>query len=166
MNVLEAHDIAKSYRAGDGSTLHILNGVNLTVKRGEMIAIVGPSGAGKTTLVSLLPRFWDVTEGAILLDDQDVRSVRLSELRRAIGIVPQEPALFSGTVADNIAYARPDASREEVEAAARAAHAHEFVQQLPQGFAWIEAGRHVLRTRAEPSPPVEMLQLLGVVHAL
>jgi subfamily B ATP-binding cassette protein MsbA len=121
----------------------ILRQVSLRVAPGEIVAIVGPSGAGKTTLVSLLPRFWDVTDGAILLDDLDVRSVRLSELRRAIGIVPQEPALFSGTVADNIAYARPDASREEVEAAARAAHAHEFVQQLPEGYETVVGERGV-----------------------
>jgi subfamily B ATP-binding cassette protein MsbA len=95
---------------------------------------VGPSGAGKTTLVSLLPRFWDVDRGHVRLDSHDVRSLRLADLRGAIGVVPQEPALFSGTVRDNIAYARPGASDAEIEEAARAAHAHEFVERLPLGY--------------------------------
>ncbi len=111
-----------------------LRDIALTVAPGEVVALVGPSGAGKTTLVSLLPRFWDVAEGRILLDGIDVRDLRLADLRAAIGLVPQEPALFSGTVRENIAYARPGASRDDVEAAARAAHAHEFVERLPQGY--------------------------------
>jgi subfamily B ATP-binding cassette protein MsbA len=85
-------------------------------------------------MVSLLSRFWDVTSGAIRLDGHDIRSLRLADLRQSIGIVPQEPALFSGTVRENIAYARPEAAPDEVEAAARAAHAHEFVVRLPQGY--------------------------------
>jgi subfamily B ATP-binding cassette protein MsbA len=112
----------------------VLEGVDLTVAPGEVVALVGPSGAGKTTLVSLLPRFWDVDRGRALLDGIDVRSLRLADLRGAIGIVPQEPALFSGSIRENIAYARPGASAEEVEAAARAAHAHEFVERLPEGY--------------------------------
>jgi subfamily B ATP-binding cassette protein MsbA len=112
----------------------VLEEVTLSVAPGEVVALVGPSGAGKTTLVSLLPRFWDVSGGRILLDGIDIRSLALADLRGAVGIVPQEPALFSGTVAENIAYARPNASRADVEAAARAAHAHEFVQLLPQGY--------------------------------
>jgi len=111
-----------------------LDGVNLSVAPGEVVALVGPSGAGKTTLVSLLPRFWDVTRGRITLDGVDVRDARLAELRSAIGIVPQEPALFSGTIRENIAYARPSATDAEVESAARAAHAHEFVERLPLGY--------------------------------
>jgi len=111
-----------------------LRGISLTVRPGEVLAIVGPSGGGKTTLVSLLPRFWDVDEGRITLDGTDIRSLRLADLRHAVGIVPQEPALFSGSVAENIAYARPDASRADIEAAARAAHAHEFVERLPSGY--------------------------------
>ena len=100
-----------------------------------MVALVGPSGGGKTTLVSLLPRFWDVDRGPrSRLDGIDVRALRLADLRGAIGIVPQEPALFSGTIRENIAYARPGATEAEVEAAARAAHAHEFVERLPQGY--------------------------------
>jgi subfamily B ATP-binding cassette protein MsbA len=108
--------------------------INLNCAPGEVVALVGPSGGGKTTLVSLLPRFWDVDRGRVLLDGLDVREVRLAELRRAIGIVPQDPALFSGTIRENIAYARPTASDAEVEAAARAAHAHEFIERLVEGY--------------------------------
>ena len=95
---------------------------------------MGPSGAGKTTIASLLPRFWDVDEGAILLDGIDIRSLALHDLRRAIGTVPQEPALFSGTIRENIAYARPDASDADVDAAARVANAHEFMGRLRPGL--------------------------------
>ena len=111
-----------------------LDRVNLSVAPGEVVALVGPSGGGKTTLVSLLPRFWDVDQGRITFDGTDIRSLRLAELRSAIGIVPQDPALFSGTIRENIAYARPDASPADVEAAARAAHAQEFVERLPLGY--------------------------------
>jgi ABC-type multidrug transport system fused ATPase/permease subunit len=111
-----------------------LDGIDLTCAPGEVVALVGPSGAGKTTLVSLLPRFWDPNRGRILLDGIDIRSLRLADLRGAIGIVPQDPALFSGTVRENIAYARPGASLAEVESAARAAHAHEFVERLPERY--------------------------------
>jgi subfamily B ATP-binding cassette protein MsbA len=108
--------------------------ITLTVNPGEVVALVGPSGGGKTTLVSLLPRFWDVTQGGIRIDGIDVRRLRLAELRRNIGVVPQEPALFSGTIRDNIAYADPEASLERIEAAARAAHASEFIERLPAGY--------------------------------
>ncbi len=101
---------------------------------GEIVALVGPSGGGKTTVVSLLPRFWDVDKGQVRLDGIDVRSLRLADLREAVGVVPQEPALFSGTVRENIAYARPGASAADVESAARAAHAHEFIERLPHGY--------------------------------
>jgi ATP-binding cassette, subfamily B, bacterial MsbA len=111
-----------------------LEDIDLRCDPGEVLALVGPSGGGKTTLVSLLPRFWDVDKGRVLLDGVDVRNLRLADLRSAIGIVPQDPALFSGTIRENIAYARPGASAVEVEAAARAAHAHEFVERLPQGY--------------------------------
>jgi subfamily B ATP-binding cassette protein MsbA len=111
-----------------------LEDINLTCRPGEVVALVGPSGGGKTTLVSLLPRFWDVGQGRITLDSVDVRSLRLADLRGAIAIVPQDPALFSGTVRENIAYARPAASMEEVRSAAVAAHAHEFIERLPQGY--------------------------------
>jgi ATP-binding cassette, subfamily B, bacterial MsbA len=112
----------------------VLCDIDLTVAPGEVVALVGPSGAGKTTLVSLLPRFWDVWEGRILLDGINVRDLRLADLRGAIGLVPQEPTLFSGTVRENIAYGRPSATQEAIEAAARAAHAHEFVERLPEGY--------------------------------
>jgi subfamily B ATP-binding cassette protein MsbA len=111
-----------------------LRDVSFTVIPGEIVALVGPSGAGKTTIASLLPRFWDVTSGSITVDGHDVRTVRLDELRRTIGLVPQEPALFSGTIRENIAYARPDASIDEVEAAARASHSSEFIDRIPGRF--------------------------------
>ncbi|MBA3671777.1 MAG: ATP-binding cassette domain-containing protein, partial [Gemmatimonadaceae bacterium] len=109
--------------------------VSFSIKPGEVVALVGPSGAGKTTVASLIPRFWDVTGGRITLDGADVRELSFADLRGSVGLVPQEPALFSGTVAENIAYARPDASEEAVLAAARAAHAIEFIDRLPEGLA-------------------------------
>jgi ATP-binding cassette, subfamily B, bacterial MsbA len=112
----------------------VLHEIALSIAPGEVVALVGPSGAGKTTVASLLPRFWDVSSGRITLDDHDVRALSFADLRGAIGIVPQEPALFSGTVRENIAYARPDASIEAVTAAARAAHAWEFIERLPAGL--------------------------------
>ena len=111
-----------------------LHEVSFAIKPGEVVALVGPSGAGKTTVASLIPRFWDVTGGRITLDDVDVRELSFSDLRGSIGLVPQEPALFSGTVRENIAYARPDASDADVLAAARAAHAMEFIDRLPLGL--------------------------------
>jgi ATP-binding cassette, subfamily B, bacterial MsbA len=117
--------------------------IDLAIAPGEVVALVGPSGAGKTTIASLLPRFWDVTSGRITVDGIDVRQVRLEELRRAIGLVPQEPALFSGTIRENIAYARPDAGMAEVEAAARAAHAAEFIDRVPGGYEAIVGERGI-----------------------
>jgi ATP-binding cassette, subfamily B, bacterial MsbA len=127
----------------DGSELWTLAGIDLEVAPGEVVALVGPSGSGKTTLVSLLPRFWDVERGHVRLDGHDVRSLRLADLRGAIGVVPQEPALFSGTIRDNIAYARPGASDAEIEEAARAAHAREFVERLPLGYDTVVGERGV-----------------------
>jgi ATP-binding cassette, subfamily B, bacterial len=112
----------------------VLKDVNLTVRPGEMIGLVGPSGAGKTTIVNLVCRFYDVAEGAILADGVDIRSFPIEEFRRNIGIVLQEPFLFYGTIAENIAYGRPDATREEIIAAARAARAHEFILRLPDAY--------------------------------
>ncbi|SHE68089.1 ABC transporter ATP-binding protein [Thermomonas hydrothermalis] len=112
----------------------VLRGVSLEIQPGEMIGLVGHSGSGKTTLVNLICRFYDVTQGAILVDGVDIRSIALSEYRRHIGLVLQEPFLFFGTVAENIAYGKPDATREEIIAAARAAHAHEFILRLPHGY--------------------------------
>jgi subfamily B ATP-binding cassette protein MsbA len=111
-----------------------LDDVSFRIAPGETIALVGPSGAGKTTIAALLPRFWDVSAGRIAIEGIDVRDIALEELRGAIGIVPQEPTLFSGTVRENIAYARPTATEAETVAAARAAHAIEFIERLPQGF--------------------------------
>jgi len=112
----------------------VTRGVNLTIEPGEMIGLVGHSGSGKSTLVNLICRFYDVTEGAVLVDDIDVRSVPVAAYRRSIGLVLQEPFLFFGTIADNIAYGKPEATRAEVIAAARAAHAHEFILRLPHGY--------------------------------
>ena len=112
----------------------VLRGVSFRVRAGEVVAVVGLSGAGKSTLVNLVPRFHDVTGGAILIDGVDVRDVTLQSLRGAIGIVTQETFLFDASVADNIAYAAPGTSRESIVAVARAAHAHEFIVDLPRGY--------------------------------
>ncbi|HEV8318146.1 MAG TPA: lipid A export permease/ATP-binding protein MsbA [Vicinamibacterales bacterium] len=129
---IEFRDVHFAYADGNGEST--LRGVSFTVRAGQMLAIVGRSGAGKTTLVNLIPRFYDVTEGAILVDGRDVRDVTLASLRAQIGIVTQETVLFDDTVAANIAYGRPEATRADVEAAGRAAHAHEFVRAMPQGY--------------------------------
>ena len=112
----------------------VLRHVNLTIRPGESLALVGPSGGGKTTLCNLIPRFYDVTGGSILIDGQDVRSVTLHSLRSAIGVVQQDVYLFSGTVAENIAYGRPGATRAEIEEAARMAGADEFGRALKNGY--------------------------------
>jgi ATP-binding cassette subfamily B protein len=112
----------------------VIRGVDLTIAPGEMIGLVGHSGSGKSTLVNLICRFYDVSEGSIRVDGTDIRSLPVSEYRRNIGLVLQEPFLFFGTIAENIAYGKPNASREEIVAAARAAHAHEFILRLPQGY--------------------------------
>ncbi len=111
-----------------------LKGINFTVKKGEKVAIVGPTGAGKTTIVDLLPRFYDVTKGAIYIDGIDIRRIKLSSLRSLISVVSQEVILFNDTVYNNILYGRPDASYDEVIEAAKLAHAHEFITQLPEGY--------------------------------
>jgi subfamily B ATP-binding cassette protein MsbA len=112
-----------------------LRDVSVSIRPGEVVALVGPSGAGKTTFASLVPRFFDPTEGRITLDGVDLRRLRLADLRDAIGVVPQEPLLFSGTIRENIAYGRAGATDAQVETAARAAHVHEFVERLPDGYA-------------------------------
>ncbi len=112
----------------------VLRGVDIDIAPGEMIGLVGHSGSGKSTLVNLICRFYDVTSGSIRVDGIDIRALPVAEFRRNIGLVLQEPFLFFGTIADNIAYGKPDATREEIVAAARAAHAHEFILRLPHGY--------------------------------
>ena len=112
----------------------ILRDVNLDIAAGEMIGLVGHSGSGKSTLVNMICRFYDVAEGAILVDGVDIRSLSVAEYRSNIGLVLQEPFLFFGTIAENIAYGKPNATREEIIAAARAAHAHDFILRLPHGY--------------------------------
>lgn len=125
------NDVSFAYNENEG----VLSHVSFEVKPGEMVAFVGPSGAGKSTVASLLPRFYDAINGSITIDGQDIRKVTLDSLREQVGIVPQETVLFNGSVYDNILYGRLDATREEVEAAAKAANAHDFIMQLPDGYA-------------------------------
>ncbi len=115
----------------------VLRDVNLVIEPGQTIALVGPTGAGKTSIANLIARLYDVNEGAILMDDLDVRRVTQQSLRRQTGIVPQEPFLFSGTIADNIRFGRPDAPDADIENAARLANAHEFIAGLPDQYATI-----------------------------
>ena len=112
----------------------VIRGLSLDIAPGEMIGLVGQSGSGKSTMVNLICRFYDVSEGAIRIDGTDIRDLRVSDYRQHIGLVLQEPFLFFGTIADNIAYGKPQATRSEIVAAARAAHAHEFILRLPQGY--------------------------------
>jgi ATP-binding cassette, subfamily B, bacterial len=112
----------------------VIRGLDLDIRPGEMIGLVGHSGSGKSTLVNLICRFYDVTDGAIRVDGIDLRRFGVADYRRHIGLVLQEPFLFFGTIAENIAYGRPDATREQIVAAARAAHAHEFILRLPQAY--------------------------------
>lgn len=116
------------------NTEHVLNDINLYVPAGSYMALVGSSGAGKSTLCSLIPRFYDVTEGTIKIDGKDIRDIKLKSLRDHIGIVQQDVYLFVGTVYDNIRYGRPDATREEVIEAAKNANAHDFIMSLPNGY--------------------------------
>jgi ATP-binding cassette, subfamily B, bacterial MsbA len=133
---IEFRNVSFTYE--DGSGKYVLRDVSFPVRAGQVIALVGLSGAGKTTLVNLLPRFFDVTDGAILIDGVDVRDVTLKSLRAQVGIVTQETVLFDESIANNIAYGSPGASHADIEAAARAAHAHEFIVTLPEKYdTWI-----------------------------
>jgi ATP-binding cassette subfamily B protein len=140
---IELRDVRFSYGAGstlDGvdvdakASAEAIAGVSLTIAPGETVALVGQTGAGKSTIVKLIARFYDVTSGAVLVDGTDVRSFDLTEYHHRLGVVPQEAYLFSGTVADAIAYARPDASMDEIEAAARSVGAHDMITALPGGY--------------------------------
>ncbi len=127
---VELRDVSFSYRSGEP----VLRDVNLVVAPGQTVALVGPTGAGKTSISNLIARFYDVSEGAVLIDGIDVRDVTQRSLRRQMGIVPQDPFLFSGTVSDNIRFGIPDASDEVVRDAARMANADEFIERMPDGY--------------------------------
>ncbi len=127
---IEFKDVNFAYDTGR----NVLEGINLTVEPGQTVALVGSTGAGKTTVASLIPRFYDATAGAVLVDGQDVRNVSRSSLRGNIAMVLQEPFLFSGTIGDNIRYGKLDASQAQLEAAAKAVNAHDFITALPKGY--------------------------------
>ncbi|HEV8604723.1 MAG TPA: ABC transporter ATP-binding protein [Tepidisphaeraceae bacterium] len=127
---VELQNVSFAYRAGE----LVLKGVNLQIPAGMTVALVGPSGAGKTTLISLLMRFYDPLAGKILLDGHDVSTITLASLRRNVALVLQEPVLFGSTIAENIAYGLAGATQEQIESAARAAGAHEFITELPEGY--------------------------------
>ena len=124
-----------SFRYGDRGDTPTLEDLNFEVQPGQLVALVGPSGAGKSTLVSLIPRFYDVSSGTLSIDGRDVRELSLQELRANVGLVPQETLLFSGSVEENILYGRSDATPQQVQDAARAANAHEFISGFPDGYA-------------------------------
>ncbi len=128
--LVEFRDVSFSYSTGE----EVLSKLSFVIEPGKSVAIVGPSGAGKSTIANIIPRFYEVTGGAVLVDGHDVREVTTASLRRHMAIVPQETILFSGTLRDNIAYGRPDASDEEIVAAAKAANAHDFVTAFEDGY--------------------------------
>ena len=128
---VEFRDVSFKYKEDHD---YVLKNISLDIKAGEYIALVGSSGVGKTTLCSLIPRFYEVNEGKILLDGQNIRDISLRSLRRNIGIVQQDVYLFAGTVSDNIRYGKLDASQEEIIEAAKKANAHDFIMALPDGY--------------------------------
>ena len=127
---VEFEHVSFAYRSDD----HVLHDVNLVIEPGQTVALVGPTGAGKTSLASLVTRLYDVSDGVVRIDGVDVRSVAQQSLRRQTGLVPQEPFLFSGTLADNIRFGNPDALSNAIEDAARLANAHEFIAALPDQY--------------------------------
>ena len=128
--VIDYQDVCFSYTENET----VLDHINIHIDAGRSIALVGPSGGGKTTICSLLPRFYDVNSGSIKIDGKDIRGLTLESLRRAIGIVQQDVYLFAGTIRENIAYGRPGASDEEIIDAAKKANIHEFIMSLPDGY--------------------------------
>jgi ABC-type multidrug transport system fused ATPase/permease subunit len=126
---IDFREVALTY-----DTATVLDNVSFTVERGRTIALVGATGSGKTSILNLVPRLYDVTKGSVLIDDHDVRSLQLASLRDLVSVLPQEPLLFAGTIRENIAYGRLDATEDELVAAAKAAHAHEFVDALPEKY--------------------------------
>ncbi len=128
---IKFEDVAFTYEENQAS---VLEGINLDIKSGEYVALVGSSGAGKTTLCSLIPRFYDVTKGRITIDDIDIRNIKLRSLRENIGIVQQDVYLFAGTIMDNIRYGKPGATNEEIIQAAKNANAHDFIMSFPDGY--------------------------------
>ena len=133
-------DVSFQFDDGDSPTLHH---ISLEAKPGQAIALLGATGSGKTTVINLIPRFFDVTNGKILIDGQDIRDVDIRSLRSQIGFVLQESLLFSATIAENIAYGHPDATEEEILLASRAANAHEFIKELPEGYATVIGERGI-----------------------
>ena len=132
-----------SFRYPNAPQGFLLDGIQLEVRAGEVVALVGPSGGGKTTLVNLVPRFYDVTAGAVRIDGKDVRDLQLASLREKIGMVAQETFLFNDTVANNIRYGKPKAKDDEIQAAARSALADEFIERMPEGYETIIGERGV-----------------------
>jgi ATP-binding cassette subfamily B protein len=136
---IEFDDVSFAYHKGQ----KVLKDINLHIRPDETIALVGQSGSGKTTITKLLMRFYDVSQGEIKLDDQDLRDLKIYDLRRAIGLVPQEAVLFNDTIAYNIAYGKSDATQEEIEEATKKANLHEFVMKLPRKYGTIVGERGV-----------------------
>jgi ATP-binding cassette subfamily B protein len=129
---IEFQNVSFKYKEGYD---HVLKNISLKINVGEYVALVGPSGAGKTTLCSLIPRFYEVSDGKILLDGHDIKTLKTKSLRKNIGLVQQDVYLFAGTVAENIRYGKPDATEEEITMAAKQANAHDFIMTLSNGYA-------------------------------